>query len=287
MAKHHRSLFVRLSQFRLFIRKLIITLVAIGAFGLVFLNKIGNKNFDKNQDIVSRVLYPVVRILQLPADGVYLAYVKIKDVFLVYDENNLLKKKAQKLDKLQNKLYALQAENKLLSEMLYYTPPSEASFVTAKIIASEGDGFSHSLVAYVPENKEIKKGQVATFKDALIGRVDRVSGPYVRIMLVSDISSKIPVLLERTRDNGILSGNNTQVLHLLYMPSNVEVLRGDRVVTSGIGGIFPSELLVGYVRKASNTVIEVVPAHDLDKIEYVKIIRYWAEDDIFDEDEKK
>lgn len=285
MAKHHRSLFVRLSQFRLFIRKLIITLVAIGAFGLVFLNKIGDRNFDKKQDVISRALYPVVRILQLPADGIYFAYLKLKDAVLVYDENNMLRQKMQKFDALQNRLYALQAENILLSEMLYYTPPAEASFVTAKVIASEGDGFSHSLVAYVPESKGVKKGQVAVFKDAVIGRVDRVSGPYVRIMLISDISSKIPVLLERGRDNGILSGNNTPVLNLLYTPSNADIVKGDRVVTSGIGGIFPSDLLVGYVQKVSNAAIEVVPAHDLEKIEYVKIIRYLTEDDIFGEDD--
>ena len=287
MAKHHRSLFVRLSQFRLFIRKLIITLVAIGAFGLVFLNKIGDRNFDKKQDVISRTLYPIVRVLQLPADGIYFAYLKIKDAVLVYDENNMLRQKTQKLDVLQNKLYALQAENALLSEMLYYTPPPEATFVTAKVIASEGDGFSHSLVAYVPESKGVKKGQVALFQDAVIGRVDRISGAYVRIMLISDISSKIPVLIERGRDNGILSGNNTSVLNLLYTPSNADIVKGDRVVTSGIGGIFPSDLLVGYVQKVSNAAVEVVPAHDLEKIEYVKIVRYLTEDDVFSEDNRQ
>lgn len=284
MLKHRRGLFIRLSQFRLFLRKLVLTLIAFCAFGLVFFNKAGNQNFDKNQDILSTVLYPIVRVIQLPADGVYLACQKIKDIVLVYNENTLLKQKVQKFDELQNKLYALDAQNRLLSEMLFYTPPVGASFVTAKVIAGEGDGFSHSLVAYVPEKENVRKGQVVLYKDAVIGRVDRVRGPYVRIMLISDINSKIPVVIERTRDKGILSGNNTSSLSLLFTATNADIRPMDRVVTSGVGGVFPSDLLIGYVSKASPSFVEVLPAHEIEKAEYVKIVRYLEEENIFGED---
>lgn len=284
MLKHRRGLFIRLSQFRLFLRKLVLTLIAFCAFGLVFFNKAGNENFDKNQDILSIVLYPIVRVIQLPADGVYLAYQKIKDVVLVYNENAALRQKVQKFDEVQNRLHALNVENKLLSEMLFYTPPAGVSFVTAKVIAGEGDGFSHSMIAYVPEKENVRKGQVVLYKDALIGRVDRVRGSYVHIMLISDINSKIPVVIERTRDKGILSGNNTTSLSLLFMASNADVKPSDRVVTSGVGGVFPSNLLVGYVSKASKAFVEVLPAHEIEKAEYVKIVHYLEDENIFGED---
>ena len=282
MLKHRRGLFIRLSQFRLFLRKLVLTLVVFCAFGLMFFNKAGNENFDKNQDVISRVLYPALRIIQLPADGVYLAIQKIKDIVFVYNENAVLKQNVRKVDELQNRLHALQAENMLLSEMLFYTPPFGMQFVTAKVIAGEGDGFSHSIVAYVPEKENIRKGQVVLYKDAVIGRVDRVRGAYVRIMLVSDINSKIPVLIERTRDRGILSGNNAQVLNLLFTASNADIIKGDRVVTSGVGGMFPPDLLVGYVSRVSKSFVEVLPAHDIEKIEYVKIVQYLTDAVIFD-----
>jgi len=284
MLKHRRGLFVGLSQFRLFLRKLVLTLVMICAFGLVFLNKAGNKNFDKNQDALSAVLYPVLRVMQLPADGVYWVYQKIDDFIFVYRENNELKSNIKQTDELKNKLYALQTENALLSEMLVYTPPKDIDFVTAKVIAGEGDGFSHSMIAYVPEKEKITKGQVVLYKDAVIGRVEKVRGAYVRIMLISDINSKIPVLIERTRDRGILSGNNTEVLNLLFTASNADIVKGDRVVTSGVGGIFPSDLLIGYVSKASASFVEVLPAHEIEKIEYVKIVRYLTDADIFAKD---
>lgn len=284
MLKHRRGLFIRLSQFRLFLRKLVLTLVMICAFGLVFLNKAGDKNFDKNQDALSAVLYPVLRVMQLPADGVYWVYQKIDDFIFVYRENNELKSNIKQTDELKNKLYALQTENALLSEMLVYTPPKDIDFVTAKVITGEGDGFSHSMIVYVPEKEKITKGQVVLYKDAVIGRVEKVRGAYVRIMLISDINSKIPVLIERTRDRGILSGNNTEVLNLLFTASNADIVKGDRVVTSGVGGIFPSDLLIGYVSKASASFVEVLPVHEIEKIEYVKIVRYLTDADIFAKD---
>lgn len=284
MLKHRRGLFIGLSQFRIFLRKLVLTLVMICAFGLVFLNKAGNKNFDKNQDALSAVLYPVLRVMQLPADGVYLIYQKIEELIFIYRENNKLKNGIKQVDEFENKLHALQTENALLSEMLVYTPPKDIDFVTAKVIAGEGDGFSHSMVVYVPEKEKITKGQVVLYKDAVIGRVEKVRGAYVRVMLVSDINSKIPVLIERTRDRGILSGNNTPFLDLLFTASNADIQKGDRVVTSGVGGVFPSDLLVGYVSKASKSFVEVLPAHEIEKIEYVKIVRYLTDADIFDKD---
>jgi len=282
--KRRRVLFMHLSQFRLFLRRLILTLVVLSAFALVFLNKAEDAYVNKSQDVVSRVLNPIIRVLQLPADGLYFTYEKIKDIVLVYNENRLLKEKTRQFDEMQNTLSALQIENELLSEMLVYKAPPEATFVTAKIVANEGDGFSHSLIAYVPDKQVVQKGQVVLYRNALIGRVDAVRGSYVRVMLISDISSKIPVVIERTREKGILSGDNTQILHLLFTASNADIKKGDKVVTSAIGGMFPSDLIIGYVLNVGETDISVVPLHDISKAEYIQIVQYNTNWDVLFED---
>jgi len=282
--KRRRVLFMHLSQFRLFLRRLILTLVVLSAFALVFLNKAEDAYVNKSQDVVSRVLNPIIRVLQLPADGLYFTYEKIKDIVLVYNENRLLKEKTRQFDEMQNTLSALQIENELLSEMLVYKAPPEATFVTAKIVANEGDGFSHSLIAYVPDQQVVQKGQVVLYRNALIGRVDAVRGSYVRVMLISDISSKIPVVIERTREKGILSGDNTQILHLLFTASNADIKKGDKVVTSAIGGMFPSDLIIGYVLNVGETDISVVPLHDISKAEYIQIVQYNTNWDVLFED---
>ncbi len=282
--KRRRVLFIRLSQFRIFLRKLIVTLVVISAFGLVILSKADNAHLNTTEDVVARVLNPVIRVMQLPADGVYYLYEKIRDVIRVYADNKALKSQEERVYYLEQKLQALKIENELLSEMLYYTPPEDADFVTAKVIASEGDGFSHSLIAYIANVKSVKKGQVVLYKRSVIGRIDSVHGSYVRILLISDINSKIPVVVERTRAKGILSGNNTSVMNLLYTAPKADIVKGDEIVTSGVGGIFPSGLPVGYVTRVSPSAIEVEPMEPIETVEYVKIVNYGTYEDFFDED---
>lgn len=282
--KRRRVLFMRLSQFRLFLRKLMLALVMTSAFGLLFLNKADDVRLNNSQDIVSRILNPIIQTIQLPADGLYFAYEHIKDIVCVYRENIQLREKTKKFEENQNKLHAMQIENALLSELLLYQVPPASTFVTAKIIAVEGDGFSHSLIAYVPELNHVQKGQIVLYKEAVIGRVDAVQGSYVRIMAITDINSKIPVLIERTRNQGILAGNNTSVMNLLFTDSNADIKAGDLVVTSSVGGVFPSDLPLGYISKINDSVIEVQPMYKLEKAEYVKIVKYLSAENVFFED---
>ena len=158
--------------------------------------------------------------------------------------------------------------------MLNDSAPKNIEFITAKVISGIGDGFAHSIIVYVPDAIGIHVGQIAIHKQQVIGRVDLINGSYVRILLVSDISSKIPVIIARSRERAILSGNNTSVLNLLYTVPSADIRVGDQVVTSGVGGIFPSDLLVGYVTKVKDRVIEVQPAFPIEKIEYIQILNY-------------
>ena len=276
--KRRRVLFIQLSQFRLFLRKLVVMLVVISAFGLIVLSKADNAHLNKTEDLISRVLNPVIRVIQLPADGIYFVYEHIRDVARVYADNKILQDAAIRAEHLQDRLRVLKIENNLLSDMLDYTPPPDAEFMTAKVIAGEGDGFSHSLIVYVPDNQFVQKGQVVLYKQGVIGRIDSVHGAYARVMLISDINSKIPVIMERSRDKGILSGNNTSVLNLLFTSPGADIQKGDHVVTSGVGGIFPSDLLIGYVNRVTNGGIEVLPVAPLEKIEYVRIVHYQLEE---------
>ncbi|MBQ7660392.1 MAG: rod shape-determining protein MreC [Alphaproteobacteria bacterium] len=285
--KRRRVLFIQLSQFRLFIRKLVVAVVMFSALGLLILSRADSAHLGKAEDIVSKMLNPIIRVLQLPADGAYFCYEGVRDVVRVYYDNKILKQRVETLSRLNSKNQSLRIENELLSQMLHYTPPPEATFVTAKIIAGESDVFSHSVIAYVSEKQNVQKGQVVLDNQNVVGRIESVHGNYVRILLVSDINSKIPVLIERTRGRGILSGNNTDTLKLLFTGSNSDIRLGDKVVTSGVGGIFPSGLTIGYVSKIYTDAVDVKPASMIDMIEYVKIVSYGLNNTLLKENEAR
>ena len=174
---------------------------------------------------------------------------------------------------LQNKVRTLEVENQLLSRLLNYTPPADATFISAKIIAESGDNFTHMLLVYIGD-EPVKKGQIVLGNESVIGRVDKVSGHYAKVILVTDINSKIPVVVERTRARGILTGNNTATPTLLFTRATADIQEGDVVVTSGVGGMFPAGLPIGFVSSISGRQINVETMADISRVEYVRIVDY-------------
>lgn len=277
--KRRRVLFIRLSQFRIFIRKFVTALLFVSALALMMLSKADNVVLNKTASAVASVFHPVLKVLQLPAELAYGGYSAVRDVILVYKQNKELKNENLKLLLLQNQVRTLQAENSLLGEMLNYIPPPNAAYLTAKVVAEEGDGFAHSLIAYIGDTDKIKRGQVVLGDKSVVGRVDTVNGRYARIILITDINSKIPVIVERSRSRGILSGDNTNFPKLLFAPLNADIKIGDALVTSGVAGVFPSGLLLGTVARVGKDGIEIRTATDIEKLEYVRIVDYQIYDE--------
>ncbi len=276
--KRRRVLFIRLSQFRVFIRKLLVAALFVSALMFMMLSKADTLILNKITNSVSQVFSPVIQVMQFPAEVVYAVYDKVRDITLVYSENKRLKAENLDLLMLKNQVRTLKAENKLLGQMLNYTPPLEASFVTAKIVAEEGDGFSHSLIAYTDNAEQVRKGQVVLGAESVVGRVESVSGSYVRVLLFTDINSKVPVILERNRIRGILSGDNTTVPKLMFTAAGADIKEGDMVVTSGVAGVFPTGLPIGVVSKITKGAIAVETISDIERLEYIKIVDYGVYD---------
>ena len=147
------------------------------------------------------------------------------------------------------------------------------------MIAEEGDAFSHSLIAYTGKASNPQKGQVVLTEKGVVGRLDKVGKMYSKILLITDINSRIPVMIEKTRVRGILAGDNELQPKLVFTPLFSEIKVGDRIVTSGVAGVFPSGLPVGVVSQVSKREIRVLPFADLDRVEYVKIVSYPVDDE--------
>ncbi len=276
--KRRRVLFIRLSQFRIFIRKLLVAALFVSALVFMMLSKADTLILNKISNSLSRGLSPVIQVMQFPAEVVYAIYDKIRDISLVYSENKRLKAENTELLMLKNQVRTLKAENKLLGQMLNYAPPPEATYITAKIVAEEGDGFSHSLIAYSENASQVRKGQVVLGAQSVVGRVESVSGSYIRVLLFTDINSKVPVILERNRIRGILSGDNTTVPKLLFTATGADIKEGDVVVTSGVAGVFPTGLPIGVISKITKDAIAVETISDIERLEYVKIVDYGVYD---------
>ena len=266
-------LLIQTGELKVILRRVFIALLVLCSLMFILLSKVNNQTVDKIDRAILRLTGPVMQVVEYPARIVHRVYTYLYDISRIYIDNRELRAENKQMLILQNKVRSLEVENQLLSRLLNYIPPADANFISAKIIAETGDNFTHILFVYIG-NEAVHKGQIVLGDESVIGRIDTVSGKYAKVILVTDINSKIPVVVERTRVRGILSGDNTEMPELIFTRSTADIQEGDIIVTSGVGGMFPAGLPIGFVSMIKGSEIRVETMADLSRIEYVRIVDY-------------
>ncbi len=280
--KRRKSLFIHFSHIRQLAKKFALVLLVLSAFILMLINKTDTILIEKTSSVATDIMSPMIDVFVVPAKAVAGIYDYFKELKQIREDNKKLRKENRYLMGNLDRAKALEIENKLLANMLNYTPPPEAKFVTARVIAEEGDAFSHSLIAYTGHINKVKKGQVALSDKGVVGRIDKVGEMYSKIILITDINSKIPVMVERTRVRGILSGDNTPCPRMIFIPLEAELSVGDRIVTSGVAGVFPAGLPIGRISSIEKNDVKVTTFSNLDRLEYIKLVDYNLDDVLID-----
>jgi rod shape-determining protein MreC len=160
----------------------------------------------------------------------------------------------------------------VLREMLKLPAAAPPILRTEPIIAEPGGIYVRSVLVAGGAHDGLGKGQAAMAGAGLVGRITEIGAWSARVLLITDLNSRIPVILETTRAHAILAGDNTAEPYLMYLPKAATVNVGDRLVTAGHDGVFPTGLAVGRVASVENGEIRVEPIADLDRLEYVELI---------------
>jgi rod shape-determining protein MreC len=170
------------------------------------------------------------------------------------EENRELKAEVDELERRLLRMDGLEAEVDRLSEALDYRQSADHELRVADVVYADHSSWMATMIVYVGEHPA-EVNQPVVGDDGLVGRVVDVVPGYARVQLLSDSAAAVGAMIQRTRRQGVVrSGPNG--LTLDYMPKQVDVVPGDRVVTSGIDGIYPRGLPVG-------TVVEVSPGEEL------------------------
>ncbi len=250
-----------------------ISMVA-AAVGLMILGKVDVLLMDSVRAHVTDTVAPILDALSRPAESVARAIDHVRQLSALSQENTRLRESQARLLQWQTAALRLEAENKNLRDLLNYVPGPEPSFITARVIADTGGAFAHSLILNAGVRDGVAKGQAAMTGDGLVGRVAGAGSRSARILLITDLNSRIPVLVGTERTRAILAGNNSDRPRLIHLLSGETVSAGDRIVTSGHGGAFPFGLPVGVVASVSDGGIGVEPYVERNRLEYVRLLDF-------------
>ncbi|MGB7814753.1 MAG: rod shape-determining protein MreC [Methylotenera sp.] len=194
-------------------------------------------------------LHPLEVLANAPSDW----YRDINKYFSVHNqlvqENYALKQQAFEHQIMLQRLSTIQAENVHLRSLLNGDTPIQPKAVLGEISHMGRDPFTHTVVVNRGSHHSIKAGQAVVDSKGVVGQVTRVYPFTSEVTLITDKELSIPIQIERNQLRAIAFGEGNNTLDIPYLPTNVDIKVGDKLVTSGIDGVYPAGLAVAIVTK--------------------------------------
>lgn len=266
---------IRLSpQVRAAIQRTTLPVLVLLSAAIIVLGKADQVLFDSLRSSVADGVAPVLEAMSQPLNAIGNVVDRAKMVVATYQENVRLEAENEKLLHWQQTALNLDAENQQLRSLLRAVPKTSVSYVTARVIANSGGAFVRMILINAGSADHVSRGQAAITGEGLVGRLTEVGHRASRVLLITDLNSRIPVTIEGAHVPAVLAGDNSERPRLLYLPSANAVKVGDRVVTSGEGGVFPPGLPVGVVSTVEAAGPRVEPYVELSQLGYVLVVDY-------------
>lgn len=254
--------------------KLTLPVLVVAAFGLMLLGKADTILAERARMALNDSLGPIYAVLAEPLGAIDRAVSDVGNLWNLRLDNAKLREENEYLRRWQSIALVLDAENARLKASLNWIPDPTANYVTARVVADAGGVYARAALLAVGPNHSIKKGEIALDERGLVGRVTEVGSRTARVLLITDLNSRIPVIMETSRARAILVGTNGPRPRLLYWPEGVQPQEGERIVTSAEANAFPANLPIGTVRHSDSGVPEVQPFALLNRLEVVRIFDY-------------
>jgi rod shape-determining protein MreC len=254
--------------------KLTLPVLIAVAFGVMLLGKADALFVDRARMALADALAPIFGVLAEPVSTARGVVESAEQMLTLYSDNERLREENEVLRRWQSVALALEAENASLKANLNWIPDPSVNYVTAHVVADAGGVYARAVLIATDPGHVVKKGQIAVDDRGLVGRVTEVGERSARVLLITDINSRIPVIMETSRGRAILTGSNGPRPRLLYWPEGIQPTEGERVVTSAEANAYPAGLPVGTIHYSANNVPEIEPAARLDRLEVVRLFDY-------------
>jgi rod shape-determining protein MreC len=218
------------------------------------------------------VFAPILGIISRPVDAAAKAVDRARELILLTEENEQLRQERDLLLQWQAVAQRLEAENTELRQLLKVAADPDAHFVTARVVADPGGTFAHALLLNAGSRSGVARGQVVVTSEGLVGRIAGVSPRVSRVILVTDLNSRVPAIAGDAETRAVLAGDNTDLPKLIHRDPGATIAVGDRVMTSSVTGAFPPGLPVGVVVSIDDGIAAVAPFFKRSRLEFVRVI---------------
>ena len=209
---------------------------------------------------------PVTRLAKMLED--FQAYER------VYQQNQDLRRELQQMKAWREAALQLEQENARLLDLNKVKLNARQTFLSGELVTDSGSPFRQSAIINIGARDGVQEGWAAMDGLGLVGRIAGLGANTSRVIFVTDTNSAIPVVIKPSDQKAILHGDNTLQPPLNFLESIDQIEPGDRVFSSGDGGVFPSGLLVGQVTLSADGVLRTKLSADFRRMKFLRVVRH-------------
>ncbi|MDC3303524.1 rod shape-determining protein MreC [bacterium] len=251
-----------------------IAAIIIISFSFFILWRIDNPRAELIRIAVIDKIVPNLDWAITPATKVSQMAQNFQNYKRLYNQNQELRNELQKMRSWREAALQLEQENARLLDLNKVKLNPKLNYVSGKILVDSGNIFRQSAIINLGSLDGIVEGWAAMDGLGLVGRISGVGKKTSRVLFLTDTSSNVPVLIKPSNQRAILSGDNSIQPNLLFIENNKQIQPGDRILTSGDGGVFPANLLIGQVSLNNLNQFKAQLSANFSGLEYLRIIRH-------------
>ncbi|MES0826322.1 rod shape-determining protein MreC [Ruegeria sp. SCP11] len=256
------------------LRRLLLGIVVLCLLAIFLVWRIDSPRVERfRAQVVDRVvpsmewaMVPVTAVVNLARD--FQSYQRLSE------QNQELRSELRLMRAWKEAALQLEQENARLLDLNNVRLDPRLTYITGVVMADSGSPFRQSVLLNVGERDGITDGWATMDGIGVVGRISGVGPDTARVILLTDASSAIPATIQPSGQTALITGDNTSAPAVDFLENRELVRPGDRVVTSGDGGVFPAGLLIGQITADPGGRLRVRLSADFERLEFLRVLRY-------------
>ena len=264
------------------IRRLLVGLIVFALLGVFLVWRIDSPRVERFRAAVIDRVVPSFDWALAPVTGIAGLISDFQSYSQLAAQNGDLRRELQQMKAWKEAALQLEQENAKLLGLNNVRLDPQLTYVTGVVMADSGSPFRQSVLLNVGMRDGIVDGWPTMDGIGLVGRISGVGQQTSRVILLTDTSSRIPVTIQPSGQKAILAGDNTLNPPIEFLENADLVRPGDRVISSGDGGVFPADLLIGQVALGNDRRLRVRLSADYERLEFLRVLRAHPHETITD-----
>jgi rod shape-determining protein MreC len=265
------------------LRRILLAVLVLVLFGIFLLWRIDSPRVERFRAQITDRIVPNLDWAMAPVTGTVNILRDFQSYQRLSEQNAELRSELRQMQAWKEAALQLEQENARLLDLNNVRLDPRLTYITGVVLADSGSPFRQSVLLNVGARDGLIDGWAAMDGIGLVGRISGVAQNTARVILLTDASSRIPATIQPSGQRAIVAGDNSSAPPIDFLENPDLVRAGDRVISSGDGGVFPAGLLIGQVAEDPGGRLRVRLAADYERLEFLRVLRHNGSEKVSDQ----